>query len=103
MEGDIDYLRLFLFGVKSDIMKDVEKENPTMGKFKRRDAFFHAFNITINFERGWLIILPARHAIEWRKNNSGLTINCILFALLIRDKLSSFPRDVREIVNDRDI
>ena len=87
-------------------MKSIEKdykdkEMVSLG-FKRLDAFFHMFSITIHFGRGWIILLPARHGLEYRNSRNDMTLNCSLFALYIQNKMSMFPDDVRDIIDDKE-
>ena len=86
--GRVQYAKFFFTGRKSKSMKSIEKRFPDLGKFKRGEAFFHAFgNLDLwNVPGIFLILLPARHEFDLINCETCFIWNCGLFSLYYTKK-----------------
>lgn len=78
---NLDYLKLFLFGKKTDQMIKIEKDYPYLGGFDRRTSILSAIGCpSIHFKNGWLMFLPVRQEFEYINKKEYFSISCFLFS-----------------------
>lgn len=81
---DLDYFKFFVTGKKTKLMLEIERDHPTVGKFRRKEAILHAIGCpSIHFKTGWIMFLPALQELEWTNNAKVFHMNCILFSIYI--------------------